>query len=457
MFVLVGLHYELQMYADGSIFSYAVAVQDAWAFHWHNISGRLFVYLFAHVPAEGYVALSRNAHGGIVLYGFLFFAAPLLGLAGTWMADRSRGRIIFTYACLSTACLCPLVFGFPTEMWVAHALFWPALAIAHYARSGIGGAIATFAALLALVFTHEGALILAIAIPATLLLRGARSPEFSRGIAALVAALSIWALVKLTIPPDDYFARIIPNAALNFISIANFSNDFFVLLLVTLAGYGALVLALRPLTPTRAPLYAASIVTLALLVYWLDFDHSLHTSNRYYLRTALPIAEPVLGMLAAAAALSLEEGTAAPKRLSSAGAILAFGAAARTLAGAVALLMLVHAVETAKFATAWTHYKAAVRALAMGSASDRAPLGDSRFVSADRIPPALNRLAWASTTPYLSVLLAPHFVPARLVVDRDAGYYWLSCATARASEEADRAVPAQSRRLVRAYSCLHRR
>jgi hypothetical protein len=51
-FVVIGLQYDMQMYADGSIFAYSVAVQDAWAFHWHNISGRLFVYLFSYVPAE---------------------------------------------------------------------------------------------------------------------------------------------------------------------------------------------------------------------------------------------------------------------------------------------------------------------------------------------------------------------------------------------------------------------
>src|SRR4029077_15959374 len=47
LFVVVGLHYDLQMYGDGSIFSYAVAARDAWAFHLHNMPGRLFVYLFS--------------------------------------------------------------------------------------------------------------------------------------------------------------------------------------------------------------------------------------------------------------------------------------------------------------------------------------------------------------------------------------------------------------------------
>src|SRR5471030_382297 len=174
LFVVIGLGYELQLYGDGAIFSYSVAAQDAWTFHWHNISGRLTVYLFCMAPAEAFVALTGSPGGGIIVYGLLFFASPLLGLAATYAADRSQGRVIFTYACFSTAALCPLVFGAPTEMWLAHALFWPALAVANYARSGIGGLVLVFATLLVLIFTHEGAIIFAIAIVATLLLRGRR-------------------------------------------------------------------------------------------------------------------------------------------------------------------------------------------------------------------------------------------------------------------------------------------
>jgi hypothetical protein len=54
--------------------------------------------------------------------------------------------------------------------------------------------------------------------------------------------------------------------------------------------------------------------------------------------------------------------------------------------------MLVHAVETAKFVAAWTDYKAAVSALAMGTASDPR-LGDARFVSSDQIDANLNRVS----------------------------------------------------------------
>jgi hypothetical protein len=168
LFLAVGLGWQLQLYADGSLFSYAVAVREAWAFHCHNISGRLSVYLFAFAPAEAYVRLTGDPHGGVVLYGAIFFAAQGLGLLLTWALDRSRGRILFGYACMSTACLCPLVFGFPTEVWAMHALFWPTLAACHYARRGVAGAALILVLMPALAFTHSGAMISLVAILATL-------------------------------------------------------------------------------------------------------------------------------------------------------------------------------------------------------------------------------------------------------------------------------------------------
>jgi hypothetical protein len=289
LFVVIGLRYELQIYADGSIFSYSVAVQDARAFHWHNISGRLFVYLFSLLPAETYVELTRDARGGIVIYGFLFFVAQLLGLLATFAADRSKDRIIFSYACVSTACLCPLVFGFPTEMWMAHALFWPALAICHYTRGGIGGFALVFAVLLALVFTHGGALIFAAAILATLLLRGMRDAAFLRAAGAFVVVMSIWAVVVEEFPADGYCAGVLVRAARHFFDVTILAGDLVLLLLGALAGYGIALYCLQRLSPAKAHLHAALIVALALAVYWLWFDHALHADNRYFLRTALLI------------------------------------------------------------------------------------------------------------------------------------------------------------------------
>src|SRR6266540_5968339 len=97
-FVGLGLEYRLQMYGDGSVFSYAVAVQDVWAIHWHNIAVRLFVYLFCLAPAEAYVGLTQDPGAGVALYGLLFFGAQLLGLAATYATDRSGSRVMFGFA-----------------------------------------------------------------------------------------------------------------------------------------------------------------------------------------------------------------------------------------------------------------------------------------------------------------------------------------------------------------------
>ncbi len=455
LFVVLGLRYELQLYGDGAMFSYSIAVQDAWAFHWHNISGRLAVYLVCLAPAETYVGLTGNPSGGIIVYGFLFFGAQILGLAATFVSDRSKGRIFFSYACFSTGFLCPLVFGFPTEMWIGHALFWPAIAICHYARRGVGGAALVFGILLALIFTHEGAVILAVAIVATLLLRGLRHSAFLRAAVALFVAMAIWLAVKVAFPPDDYFADVYVRAALSFFDDALLSSRLVLLLLATIVGYGVILLALMQITPARAHLYAVAVVALALAVYWLSLDHGLHAANRYYMRTVLVAVTPVLGAMAAIHALRAEGHTASLTIFLRITQVLTRRVAVRAIAGVFLLVMLVHVVETAKFVTQWAKYKSAILALATSTASDPM-LGDPRFVSSARIGSELNRLSWFSTTPYLSVILA-RFAPTRLVVSpRAANYFWLSCETATANFKADRIVPAASRELIRIYSCLHR-
>jgi hypothetical protein len=456
LFVVIGLRYELQLYADGSMFSYSAAVEDAWAFHWHNISGRLFVYLVTEVPAEIYVGLTHDVRGGIALYGFLFFAAQLLGLVATWFVDGSRNRVIFTFACASTACVCPLVFGFPTEMWVAHAVFWPTLAVCHYSRGGIAGNIMVFAMLLALVLSHEGGLVLAVVIGITLVLRGPRDAAFLRTAGNLLGALSIWTLVKVAMPPDAYDGPVMRRAALHFFDVTTFASYVLVLLFGALGGYGILFLVLRRLTPPSAHIFAALFVAVALAVYWLWIARALHGEERYYLRTVLLLATSAFGGLAAVYNLEAEDclNLPVPFLLRLMGAFKA-DITVQAVTGATLIVMLVHAVETAKFVRTWTDYTTAVQALAMGTTSDPS-LGDPRFVSSARISTDLNRLSWFSTTPYLSVLVAPGFVPARLVVDPTANYFWLSCETATANQNADRAIPVESRRLVRVYACLHR-
>jgi len=453
-FVVVALEYDLQLYGDGAMFSYAVAAQDVWAFHWHNISGRLTVFLLSLWPAELFASATGNPWDGVVAYGFLFYVAPLLGLLATFSADRSRNRIIFTYACFSTALLCPLVFGFPTEMWMAHALFWPTLAAAHYVRRGLAGTTLVFLMLLALALTHEGALVLSLTIVATTALRGTRDSLFRRAAGAMVAVLMVWVEVKVLLPPGNYFAGVFVKAALHFFDPETFEVNIVFLLAASLAGYGAAFAILSRFVPGKAHLWAAAIVTVILAIYWFGFDQAILADHRYYMRTLLVIATPAFGVLAAFYALRADGLASRVPSQPRTMIALTKGITAEAFAGAFMIVTLVYAVETGQFVSAWTDYKSAVKALAIGNAADPS-LGDPHFVSSDRIDTDLNRLSWFSTTQYLSVIVG-NFAPNRLVVDPANTYFWLSCETATANSKGDRTIPAASRELVRTYSCLHR-
>jgi len=452
-FVVIALAYELELYGDGAMFSYAVAVQDVWGFHWHNISGRTSVFLLTLLPAETLVGITGDPWVGIIAYGFLFYIAPLAGLAVTYAADRSPGRLIFLYACGSTALLCPLVFGFPTEMCLAHAIFWPTLALSHYARSTVFGAILVFAAWLLLAFTHEGAFVLLFAVLATLAPRGLRSTPFLRAVANLIVIFLLAVASKFLLPADDYYADAFMRAALHFFDPAIFSVSIVVALLAAVVAYGAILGLISIWLPKRACIYALAILLLLLCIYWLHFDHSVHASSRYYLRTALVIVTPLLGVTAALAAMTREGIVVGPlAKLQS--RLVSSRKSVCALASILVAVTLIHVVETGKFVTAWSRYLDAIAGLAMSNESDP-DLGDTRFVSSGRAAPDLAPLEWFSTIPYLSVIIS-NFQPNRLVIHPTGNYFWLSCTTATRNRDRQLAVPVQARELIRVYSCLHR-
>ena len=453
-FPVIALFNQLELYGDGAMFSYAVAVRDVWAFHWHNISGRTSVFLLTLLPAEALVGITSNPWVEIIAYGLLFYISPLTGLVLTYAADRSPGRLIFVYACGSTALLCPLIFGFPTEMWLAHAIFWPALALSHYAKPTSAGALLVFAAWLLLAFTHEGALVLLLAIGATLAPRGLWSATFKRAAISLMIIVVLAVAAKIVHPPDDYYADAFLRAARHFFDLAIFKVEVVVVLLAAVVAYGAILMLLSIWFPRWACICALGILLGLLSIYWLHFDHSVHASSRYYLRTALVIATPLLGTLAALAAMT-REGMVLNRRTRLRHALISpRGGPLCALASIFLVVTLIHAIETGKFVASWGDYRNAIAVLAMSSKSDPA-LGNPRFISAERISPALAPLSWFSTIPYLSIILS-NFSPNRLVVDPTGNYFWLSCGTATRNKDAELVVPAQTRELIRVYSCLHR-
>jgi len=436
------------------MFSYAVAVQDVWAFHWHNISGRSSVLLLSLWPAEAVVGFTGRPWARILTYGFLFYIAPLIGLILTGVADRSRGRILFVYACGSTALLCPLVFGFPTEMWFAQAVFWPTLAINHYAKRTLSGTALVFLAQLTLAFSHEGALVLLFVIVATLALRGLHDQRFLRAAISSILVTILAAASKIVFPPDDYYAEVLLRAALHFFDPEIFKVEVVLLLTAALTVYGVLFAAMKRMSSERACICSLGIVLALLSIYWLKLDHSVLASSRYYLRTAFVLLIPAFAAMATLSAMTEEELAFQPSIRLRRPMLSWSDHTACTFAAAFLIVTSIHVVETGKFVTAWTDYRAAIAALATGNKADPS-LGDPRFVSSARASPTPGALAWFSTIPYLSVVLA-NFSPNRLVIDPAGNYFWLSCATATRNRDADRAVPVETRDLVRVYSCLHR-
>jgi hypothetical protein len=240
--------------------------------------------------------------------------------------------------------------------------------------------------------------------------------------------------------------------ALGVFDVGIFDGDLLRLLIGALAGYALAFALLSRWKITNAQDFAFALAAAALGAHWLWFDEALHAENRYYLRTVLIVVTPLLGLLAASRVLRASgSATSIPRMLALASLLLP----ARVLARLLLIVMLIHTVETAKFAVAWGEYCETLRALAAGAATDQG-LGNARFVSAERLESADSRLAWPSTSPFLSVLVAPGFAPAHLVVAPETNFFWLSCETATASAEASGALPAATRELLQVYSCLHR-
>jgi hypothetical protein len=307
---------------------------------------------------------------------------------------------------------------------------------------------------LLLAFTHEGALVLLLAIVATLAPRGLWSATFVRATISLAIIVILATAAKIVLPPDDYYADAFLRAALHFFDLEIFKVEVVLVLLAAVTAYGVILMLLSIWLPRWAWVCALGILLGSLFIYWLHFDHSVHASSRYYLRTVLVIATPLLGTLASLAAMTREGIVVGlPARLRHA-LISPGGGRLRALASIFLLVTLIHAIETGKFVASWSDYRNAIAVLAISSKSDPA-LGDPRFVSAERISPALVPLSWFSTIPYLSVILS-NFSPNRLVIDPTGNYFWLSCGTATRNRDAERVVPVQTRELVRAYSCLHR-
>src|SRR5439155_15717671 len=104
-----------------------------------------------------------------------------------------------------------------------------------YATRTVVGASLVFVMMLTLAFTHEGALVMAFAIVAILASRGVRDASFLRAAVVLIVVLAIAAAVKISLPPDEYYADAFLRAALHFFDPGIFQVSIVKLLFAVLA------------------------------------------------------------------------------------------------------------------------------------------------------------------------------------------------------------------------------
>lgn len=413
-FLVVGLGARLLLYADGGIFAYAVAAADSWDFHFRQIPARAAAWALTAGLGEAVTRITGVPEWGVWAYHAAFLALPSLGLLATWGADRT-GRIL-PWAAASTALLLPLAFGFPTELWVAHAAFWPALALGWHAAP-----LPLLALALAITaLSHEAGLLWAIGAVGLLVLAPGWRP-LRRGALAILPALAGFALLKLLVRPDLYVAEVMGRVGSEFLM---WRPAFAPVLLTFGAVLGGWLLLARL---TR---WAPALVVAALLAWWVFGDAPLHAEGRYYARTLIFVGAALLAFAAVLAA----RGWLRPPGLDWRPALL--------------LATLVHAGEAVRFTQGWLGHMQAVRALAATTGEGPATVA--------ALPPASAAFAWHSTVPFLSVMATPGYTPARLVVDPASTYFWFGCAQAQRNAAAERALPAATRGMVARYACTGR-
>ena len=278
LFPVLGLGFRLNLFADGSLFSYGVAACDAWDFHFRQIPTRVSAFLLTALPGQALGCLAGSPGLGVAAYALLFFAAPLLGLLATRAADRD-GRLL-PWAALALLLFAPLGFGFASELWVALAAAWPALALCR-AAGGWGRRAAAIFAFAVLACGHEAGLLTALLIPFVLALGPERRRRLGFAATALLPALILWIGLKATIRPDAYLAPVMARVTWTFFEPALVLSPSILFPLVVPAVLAAGFLAWRRWLP------ALLLALLAAAAFWWVAGIPVHGSARYYARTML--------------------------------------------------------------------------------------------------------------------------------------------------------------------------
>lgn len=395
---------DINMYADGAWFEFALAVGKPFHLVWRNYPTRLTPYLLEFLPAYG---LSR-AHVPLWLSlgvgHAIWQMAPALSLGACRAllprAERAAALLPAVYFVLFGL----LTWGFPTEVWLVAAFAWPAVLLYLHGPNTVGNAAAAGACVLGAVFSHEATVPL---IPFFLLAGVVRVKDRPplNAIGAVIAvgvSLGLWALAKLLIKPDAIIALSVGDNATRFFGWGALVGHQALTKYAAIALLAAAALGFAMLG-RRLAIVAAGLLAIAGLAV-VGWDLGVAGPARYQVRSICVLALAVLIALAIARRQWRELGTP-----------LATPTPRLVLATALTLLAGVVIEQNARFTLAWVRYDRALSAAVNCSACKPGGMID--------LPPEIlhSPAAWSWGASFQSILRAKDLEAARVVRDDPDG------------------------------------
>lgn len=340
MLPVIAVIYRVTAFADGSFFVLSILTADPWNFGWVSYPSRITAFVLTILPPFAVGRLTGDPTLAVGTYSAIMGALPLAGLLATRFLS-TPGAPWPALCAASTIVLAFNVAFFPTEMWLAHAMIWPLLALA--ARPG--APLAAISVLsLATAFVHEAA----IPLVGLALVHGALAARRPALVAVLAAVVAAAIVVKGLAPiANDEIARTVGQNALDFLSPGNVFTNVVVSVLMAIGLWLALRVALRPAS-ARGEIVIVAAVCLVAAVQSVVWPGPPHVLRRYIARSLIFVG--LAATLGAAIALQVLPGLASR--------IAAWRERhIQPLLAAAAVIVLVsafgHAAETARFLGHW--------------------------------------------------------------------------------------------------------
>lgn len=428
------------LHGDGSYFVFVIAAEQPWALKWYTLETRLSTYVLTVVPTA-WIARVFALDGDRIAAanGAIFFGLQVLQFLGA-------ATLAWRVGAYATACFLAQYafawsggFGFPSEIELAPGFFWIALLALSLARPLPWVAMP---ATLGLLFSHE------LAMPAVLVVgwfafRRMRDMEdsslrvrFRVFLAVLATAIAAWVCTSLLGGGSGGNPSLIyvfdPRRVL---------NNPTIWVMVT-AALGSWFVATRgSFLPTFAAVGAALAGCMLTLAAWpfVNYGQGRYDSSR----TLTGIGMLVLGLIFVRGYYE----RAPPGKWAGTGG-------GRRVLCALSASLAVSLTASTLFLVDWSESLTAFRRAVAISARPPAPSIVTDLDAAQRDPAGwqrVDRLGFPWTWPYRSIVIAPGFRPAAIIVSQD--YMSNLCRAERSHASGIGRIPAETLEPLVGYAC----